>query len=195
MTQPNITLVDTSTMVVVIKDVMSYTLFSDSFAFANWTDWVLDTVNSPNNNQKQNATLYSNYVLKIKCVMAANNACGLVSKEHGAIMISGGIGSTLGAITATTDSSTVESNTVVVNKAAYAAWSASPAVLTSSSSGALANTSVADPFFQFFYCGGSRDYNYTCYKYQPIVSADGLPRFDKDTKDAKAIFYTDTIKE
>jgi len=29
----------------------------------------------------------------------------------------------------------------------------------------LSNTSVNDPFFQFFYCGGSRDFIYTCYKY------------------------------
>ena len=35
----------------------------------------------------------------------------------------------------------------------------------------LSNTSVNDPFFQFFYCGGSRDFIYTCYKYQPKESS------------------------
>ena len=43
---------------------------------------------------------------------------------------------------------------------------------------AVQNTSEADPFFNFFYCGGSRDHKYTCYKYMPAVGTDGDARFE-----------------
>ena len=57
----------------------------------------------------------------------------------------------------------------------------------------MQNTSEADPFFNFFYCGGSRDHKYTCYKYMPAVGTDGDARFEagatvdvvRYTKDAK----------
>ena len=54
---------------------------------------------------------------------------------------------------------------------------------------AVTNTSENDPFFNFFYCGGSRDHEYTCYKYMPVTSADGNPRFDKDSTGVKALQF------
>ena len=60
-------------------------------------------------------------------------------------------------------------NTQLVAYAALDSAQSPTAELTVSAStetpSLLTNTSVNDPFFQFFYCGGSRDFIYTCYKY------------------------------
>ena len=53
----------------------------------------------------------------------------------------------------------------------------------------LSNTSINDPYFQFFYCGGSKDHTYTCYKYQRISSKDGEPRFDTDSTSVKYLYW------
>ena len=58
----------------------------------------------------------------------------------------------------------IVSNTYFMKKADYTAWLASPVNLSTTAFG-VQNTSTADPYFQFFYCGGSRDHTYTCYKY------------------------------
>lgn len=81
---------------------------------------------------------------------------------------------------------TLESNTYTQTKAQYTAWSAETALKELSDSltteaTAVLNTSEADPFFNFFSCGGSRDFKYTCYKYMPAVTASGVLRFDPDT--------------
>ena len=68
-----------------------------------------------------------------------------------------------GSIAATSAVSTVVSNTYKMKKEVITAWLTTPVTL--SSTNAIPNTSVADPYFQFFYCGGSRDHTYTCYKY------------------------------
>lgn len=34
---------------------------------------------------------------------------------------------------------------------------------------------MQDPYFQFFYCGGSNDFDYICSKYVPLAAADGAP--------------------
>ena len=52
------------------------------------------------------------------------------------------------------------------------------------------NTSEADPFFNFFYCGGSRDHTYTCYKYMPVTGSDGQARFDTDSQNVQGIMLT-----
>ena len=82
MTEPNIALTNNAAMTSYPAkgDVtMSYLLYADDSIFANWTDWVNDTASSPNAQQRDNASKYSSYVMKIKCVLAAvNNACGFI---------------------------------------------------------------------------------------------------------------------
>ena len=51
------------------------------------------------------------------------------------------------------------------------------------------NTSEADPYFNFFYCGGSRDHTFTCYKFMPATGADGLARFDTDSTGVLALKF------
>ena len=167
MSAPEITLLNSQPMTAVFTDTgaqFSYKLFADSFYFENWTDWVNDSVNKPTNTQKANAAAYSSYVLKFYCQLARqHNACGFKHAEHGAIFISSD--DAAGQIVAEegkTDQ--IVSNTYVMKKAEYTAWLASPANLSTTAFGVL-NTSTADPYFQFFYCGGSRDHTYTCYKY------------------------------
>ena len=92
-----------------------------------------------------------------------------------------------GEVAAVTDMTTAESITYAYLAADYTTWKASPAALASAN--LLLNTSINDPYFQFFYCGGSRDFIYTCYKYQPATSTDGLPRFDTDSTGVKAVYY------
>ena len=53
---------------------------------------------------------------------------------------------------------------------------------------AISNNSENDTFFQFFYCGGSRDFLYTCYKYQPATGSDGNPRFAAGNNASGIIF-------
>ena len=74
MTEPNIALTNNGAMTTFPAQSnvqMSYMLFADDTQFANWTDWVNDSASSPNAQQSTNASTYSNYVLKIKCVLAA----------------------------------------------------------------------------------------------------------------------------
>ena len=39
-----------------------------------------------------------------------------------------------------------------------------------------------DPFFELFDCSSGKDYEFTCYKFQPEIgnAVDGMPRFDPD---------------
>ena len=126
-------------------------------------------------------------MIKFYCQLAKqNNACGIQHPSHGAIMIASDAAD--GAIAANADTTQVTSNTYVMKKTEIEAWLTNSLNL-SSTSYAVPNTSIADPFFQFFYCGGSRDHNYTCYKYQPRSSTDGNPRFDPGTSGAKGVYY------
>ena len=78
----------TATLFVTEDAIISYTLYADTFYFENWTDWVNDSLNSPNNNQLQNAANYENYVWKMYCELGAvGNACGFLHKTHGAYWI------------------------------------------------------------------------------------------------------------
>ena len=148
----------------------AYEIYADETMFYTWTDWVNDITSSPDNTQIRNAAEYQNYVLKIKCNFydSPNDACGLAHPSKGAIMIEAG---SSGSIDAVVDTSTAESNTYTLTNAQLAAWKAettsATALSTKSSSEVTfrSNTSVNDPFFQIFYCGGSRDFVYTCYKY------------------------------
>jgi 1,2-phenylacetyl-CoA epoxidase PaaB subunit len=92
---------------------------------------------------------------------------------------------------AANDALTVVSNTYTMTKAQYSAWSVTSDNMATTAAAnkatALANTSVNDPYFQFFYCGGSQDHIYTCYKFQPTSGTDGKPRFDTDSSGAKAL--------
>ena len=78
MTEPIITLSNSSTMVDVsgLDDSVSgfsmkYLLYADDSTYSNWIDWVNDSVNSPTQKNLDNASNFSNYVLKWKCVLAA----------------------------------------------------------------------------------------------------------------------------
>ena len=91
---------------------------------------------------------------------------------------------------AVTPTTTVESNTYTFTNAEYTTWANNGSPTANLSSTNLrANTSVNDPFFEFFYCGGSRDSQFTCYKYQPIAGTDGDPRFDTTTAGANAVLF------
>ena len=98
-----------------------------------------------------------------------------------------------GSVTAQSTTANVASITYALTKDEYDTWSASastsPLYNGDETVYLTANTSINDPFFQIFYCGGSQDHNYTCYKYQPLVSSDGAPRFDTDTVGAKALYH------
>ena len=166
MSAPKIAINSTGSMNTIMGDtgsLVQYELFSDQFQFDNWKDWVVDAANKPSSLEKDNASKYENYVIKFYCQLAKqHNACGLQHSTHGAVFISSDAAD--GSIAANSDTSQVTSNTYVMKKTEVEAWIAS-AVNLSSTSYAVPNTSIADPFFQFFYCGGSRDHNYTCYKY------------------------------
>ena len=182
---------------------MSYEIFSDDTMFYTWTDWVNDITSSPDNTQIRNAAEYQNYVLKIKCNFynTPTDSCGLGHPLKGAIMIEA---NTSGSIDAVSDTSTAESITYTLTATQLADWKdeeTSATALTDKSSSEVtfrSNTSVNDPFFQIFYCGGSRDFVYTCYKYQTIYSVaegegenmlDGNPRFDPDQGSVEVLFY------
>ena len=100
-----------------------------------------------------------------------------------------------GEIVAVTDTRDVVSNTYVFTKAQYTTWSETPtsaADLSSVASTAVdyvENTSEADPYFNFFYCGGSRDHTFTCYKFMPTTGANGVARFDTDSTGVAALKF------
>ena len=182
MSAPNITLVNTDSMTSIHShdDIsISYTLFADDYYFENWTDWVDDSLNSPSNKMSQNAANYSNYVWKLKCTLAQeNNACGFKHSSHGAIMIGANAS---GSISAVADTTTAESNTFTFTNSEYSTWKAGSTDLAAYSGdgfSAVNNDSEHDTFFQFFYCGGSRDFTFTCYKYQMASGEDSNPRFE-----------------
>lgn len=126
-------------------------------------------------------------MIKLRCELAKqNNACGLRHPTHGAFMI--GSDSADGSITAPSDTTQVTSNTYALKSSEISSWIGN-AVTLSGTSFLVPNTSVADPYFQFFYCGGSRDHNYTCYKYQPKSGSDGNPRFDPSVSNAQGVYW------
>ena len=75
-----------------------------------------------------------------------------------------GSDSTAGEIVATSSIASTTSNTYKLKATDITAWLTTPVALSGTAFG-IPNTSIADPYFQFFYCGGSRDHTYTCYKY------------------------------
>ena len=186
MTAPTISLQSSQSMNNIMGSTgtfVQYELYADMYSFENWKDWVTDSINSPTATEKENATKYSNYVLKFKCQLAQQqNSCGLKHPTHGGFLINSDAAD--GSIAATTSKSSVVSNTYVMKKADLNTWIDSPSNLVTTDSSYVANTSIADPYFQFFYCGGSRDHTYTCYKYQPVTGSDGDPRFDTNVSGA-----------
>ena len=93
------------------------------------------------------------------------------------------------------DTRDVVSNTYIFTKSQYTLWAADPSAAADLSSVAstaideVENTSEADPYFNFFYCGGSRDHTFTCYKFMPATGADGLARFDTDSTGVLALKF------
>ena len=45
--------------------------------------------------------------------------------------------------------------------------------------------------FQRFYCPTITAGSFTCYKWQPLTSTDGNPRFDTDSTNVKAYYFND----
>ena len=176
-------------------DKMSYLLYADNVEFETWTDWVNDPAQSPTANDLSNASNYSNYVLKISCNLfntdsssSMNNACGFRHSEHGAILIESRAADA-GQIQSNDDPTLVTSNTYAFTKDEWATVNTSTSVFeTDFVSNYVGNTSQADPFFQFFYCGGSVDHNFNCYKYQRATGEDGNPRFDTDSTSVVGIW-------
>ena len=80
---PYISLQSSGTMVTIqgtsaSKNLQKYELFADFFAFDNWRDWVNDSANTPTQIQKDNASKYTNYVIKFYCQLEKQyNVCGL----------------------------------------------------------------------------------------------------------------------
>ena len=93
------------------------------------------------------------------------------------------------------DTRDVVSNTYIFTKSQYTDWASDPSAAADLSSVAstaideVENTSEADPYFNFFYCGGSRDHTFTCYKFMPATGADGLARFDTDSTGVLALKF------
>ena len=73
----------------------------------------------------------------------------------------------------------------------YVTWknNGTPTTNLADSGYLVENDDYGDTFFQFFYCGGSRDHIYTCYKYQAAIASDGYPRFDSDSTLVKAVSF------
>ena len=97
-----------------------------------------------------------------------------------------------GEIQAEADTRTVASNTYIFTKSQYTAWKDGAATNLADVTDVtmVQNTSEADPFFNFFYCGGSRDHTYTCYKYMPAVGTDGDARFEAGSSATAVRFIT-----
>ena len=73
MTAPAISVISTASMTTIMGtagSMVQYEIFSDSYQFENWRDWVIDSSNSPSQTQKSNATDYENYVIKLYCQLA-----------------------------------------------------------------------------------------------------------------------------
>ncbi len=115
---PEIKLQNTSTMVNVFTDEtkFKYLLYADDFYFQKFYDWVRDSNNKPNDNEKKSAAAYSSYVLKLQCELAQQyNACGFKSSGMVAIMI---FSDTANGefVSAVKESKTVVSNTYSMTK-------------------------------------------------------------------------------
>ena len=193
MTEPNIILSNTQTAMVSVIDTdaikMSYLLYTDSNTFNNWTDWANDSAFSQTETQKENASRFSDYVLKIKCELSVEgNACGMKSNADGTIMIASNSAGEVDSVSSTAEA---ESITYVLMQEEYVIWKneGTPTQNLADTSYLVENNVYADTFFQFFYCGGSRDHIYTCYKFQPAVSVDGYPRFDSNSELVKAVSF------
>ena len=114
--------------------------------------------------QQENAARFSDYVLKIECELSAEgNACGLKSSADGAIMIAS---NAVGEIDSVSSTSETESITYVLLEEDYESWKneGRPSQNLADTSYLIENTVYANKFFEFFYCGGSRDHIYSCYK-------------------------------
>ena len=186
MSAPVIQLYDLGTMNVAKEDVttpIDYKLFADSGQFSTWQDWVNDSANSPSANELSNAAVFSNYALKLKCTVEADNdACCIKHASKGAFCIHANSAD----IAASNDPTAVASNTASFTAEEWTTWSGATATLEGGDYD-VSNTSINDPFFEFFYCGGSRDRIYTCYKYQRSTGINGDPRFDTDS--GETAFY------
>ena len=130
-----------------------------------------------------NAAVFTNYMLKLECDLTAeNDACCIFSASKGGFCVLDN--NAKGEILASDDHvNGVVANTATFTKAEFEAWdTGSREAVEASDATIINNNSVNDPFFQFFYCGGSRDHNFSCYKYQRSSSTekDGDPRFDTD---------------
>ena len=106
-------------------------------------------------------------------------ACCIASSNKGALCI---VANDDGAIDAVSDTTTAESNTYALTESEWADFIAladADRVLPPHADATdgtdnealylVNNNSENDSFFQFFYCGGSRDFLYTCYKYMPAT--------------------------
>ena len=213
MSAPNIALSNSETMSSLgthSTDYQSwYYLYADDYYFENWTDWVNDSLNSPTNRESQNAADFTNYVLKFKCKITGDatttsvnmgRACCIKSSAKGALCI---VANEDGAIDAVADTTTAESNTYALIETEwddFVALSDANRILSPNASATdtvdnealylVQNNSENDTFFQFFYCGGSRDFLYTCYKYMPATDTQGNPRFEAGGK-GQAFFVQD----
>ena len=81
-----------------------------------------------------------------------NDACCIKHKSKGAFCIH----ANQADIPASDDPTAVVSNTASFTDEEWTTWSGS-AVDLEGSAYDVSNTSINDPFFEFFYCGGSRD--------------------------------------
>ena len=110
------------------------------------------------------------------------------SDGHGAIMI---VSNADGGIDSVEDTVDAVSNTYTMGQEDYVTWKnlGAPETNLVDSGYLVENTIYADPFFQFFYCGGSRDHIYSCYKYQVAIGRDEYTRFDTDSTLVSALSF------
>ena len=59
MSAPTISLISTNTMTKIMGDagsLVEYEIYSDTYHFENWRDWVIDSSNKPTQTMKDNAS-------------------------------------------------------------------------------------------------------------------------------------------
>ena len=86
------------------------------------------------------------------------------SNAEGTIMI---VSNTDGEISAVSSTADAVSNTYTMLQEEYVLWKneGTPSTNLADTSYLIENDVYNDTFFQFFYCGGSRDHIYTCLLY------------------------------
>ena len=182
---PALELVNDQSTRELIADRFWYRLYEDDDEFERFKEWADDSDNDDDSsyNERQNAGIYSGYVLKIKCdasEAATDNGsgCCLRHKSLGGfcLLATNADGAQYATYSLTDDNFDTLTGSSTVNSA-LASWQ-------------LSATSDNDAYFERFHCPTAIGFQFDCYKFQLKGSedSDGYPRFDTGSGTATAYF-------